>query len=117
MWRVTLPQRAAPPPRPIEPLPVLRGVPPNDLQPGARLDAAQVQAALRLLLAFDESPMSEMADLNTIDISARDVLLVTTTQHREVTFRSADLDQQLRRRRAVHDFSQNRGKAIAWPGL
>jgi hypothetical protein len=52
-------------------------------------------------------------DLRRIDVSAPDVLVVTTSQGNEVTFGLADLERQLRRWRSIYDLGQHSGRAIA----
>ena len=96
-----------------EQLPVVSGINPNELQPGRRIEAAQVQAALQLIVAFEHSPMAGLVDLKRIDVSAPEVLLVTTGQGSEVTLALQDLDQQLRRWRGIFDLGRKLGKAVA----
>ena len=55
-------QRATPPNPPDDPLPVLGGINASALQPGRRLAAPQVLAALQLLVAFEQSPMAGLVD-------------------------------------------------------
>jgi cell division septal protein FtsQ len=106
-------QRATPPSQADDPLPLLRGVNPNDLQPGRRIESPQVQAALELIAAFGRSPMAGLVDLGRIDVSAQEVLVVTTGQGGEVTFGLRDLERQLRRWREIYDRGQRMNQAIA----
>ena len=106
-------QRSTPPNQPAEQLPALAGLNPNDLQPGRRIESPQVQAALQLIQAFERSPMAGLADLQRIDVSSPDVLVVTTGQGNEVTFALSGLDQQLWRWHAVFESAQRSGRAIA----
>ena len=105
-------QRATPLNQPSDALPALGGINASELQPGRRISAPQVQAALQLIVAFEQSPMAGLVDLRRIDVSSPEVLVVTTGQGSEVTFGLADLDQQLRRWRDIFDSGQNIGKAI-----
>ncbi len=84
-------------------LPVLTLTNLTNVQPGRRLDSASVAAGLRLISEFAASPMAGLVDLRRIDVSAADVLVVTTGQGSEVTFGLQDLDRQLRRWREIHD--------------
>jgi cell division septal protein FtsQ len=93
-------------------LPQLKGVDPNELQPGRRLQSVQTDAALALVVAFERSPMAGLVDLKQIDISAADALLVTTGQGSLVTFGLTDLEQRLRRWRKIFDAAQKTGKLI-----
>jgi cell division septal protein FtsQ len=106
-------QRANESSPPAEQLPVISGINANEVQPGRRIEAAQVQAALQLIAAFEHSPMAGLVDLKRIDVSAPEVLLVTTGQGSEVTFALRDADQQLRRWREIFDQGQKLGKAVA----
>jgi hypothetical protein len=94
-------------------LPAIFGINPVDVQPGRRIDAAQVQAALHLIVVFAQSPMAGLVDLKRIDVSAPGVLVVTTGQGSEVTFGMCDFDQQLHRWREIFDLGQRMSKAIA----
>jgi cell division septal protein FtsQ len=105
-------QRASPPSA-AEPLPVISGLDPRELQPGRCLQMPQLQAALQLIVAFQHCPMAGLADLNWIDISAPEILILKTGQASEITFGLLDLDQQLRRWREIFDLGQKMGKAIA----
>jgi cell division septal protein FtsQ len=106
-------QRAIPLAGTNEILPVISGIDPRELQPGRRLSGESLQAALRVILAFQESPMAGLADLKWIDISTPQVLTVRTGQANEVTLGLVDLEQQLRRWRAVFDLGQKLGRVIA----
>jgi hypothetical protein len=52
--------------------------------------------------------MAGLVDLRRIDLSAPEVLVVTTGQGSEVTFALQDLDRQLRRWREIHDKLQQK---------
>ena len=94
-------------------LPVLGGLNPLLLQPGRRIESPQVQAALQLVVEFDRSPMAGLVDLRRIDVSAPEVLVVTTEQGSEVTFALQDLDRQLRRWREIYRLGQRVNRIIA----
>jgi cell division septal protein FtsQ len=96
-----------------EPLPVLLGINPSDLQPGRRLDNPQVLAALRLIQDFSSSPIATLVEVKTIDVSGYQVLTVTTSQGSEITLGLNDLDRQLRRWLEIFDFGQRMGKSLA----
>jgi cell division septal protein FtsQ len=106
-------QRGEPKEAGPEILPVISGIDQRELQPGRRLTGEALQAALRLIIAFHESPMAGLADLKWIDISIPQVLTVRTSQASEVTLGFADLDQQMRRWRSIFDLGRKLGKAIA----
>jgi hypothetical protein len=95
-----------------EPLPLLRGINANTLQPGRRLPAPQVQAALQFLVAFEQSPMTGLADLKQVDVSSPEVLVVTTGQGSEVTFAWTDFEQQLRRWHTIFESGRKIGNVI-----
>ena len=96
-------QRAKPTGSPEESFPSLTGLNLTNLQPGRRLDSAPVAAGLRLVSEFAGSPMAGLVDLHGIDVSATDVLVVTTGQGSEVTFSLNDLGRQLRRWREIYE--------------
>jgi hypothetical protein len=94
-------------------LPSLTGLSLFQLQPGHRLESSQALAALRLISAFDHSPMAGLVDLQCVDVSAPGVIMVTTGQGGAVTFALDHLDVQLRRWRQVYDWGNRAGKTIA----
>jgi hypothetical protein len=98
--------------QPGDTLAVIGGINANELQPGRRICAPQVQAALRLIMAFEQSPMAGLVDLRRIDVSSPEVLVVTTGQGSQVTFGLNDPNQQLRRWRDIFDLGQTMSKAI-----
>jgi len=93
--------------------PIISGINPNDVEFGRRIDNPQLRAALQLIIAFERSPMAAAVELKRIDVSAQEVLMVTTGQGSEVTFGLTDLDKQLRRWHEVFDMGQKMNKAIA----
>jgi len=106
-------QRASPLHRVLEPLPDIFGLDPRELQPGRRIEAPQLQAALQLIVSFEQSSMAGLVDLKAIDISAPQILTLKTGQASEIVFGLNNLEQQLRRWHAVHQLGQRIGKAIA----
>jgi cell division septal protein FtsQ len=107
------PQPAGQSKPPVNQLPLISGIDGRELRAGRRIEMPQLRAALELVLAFDHSPMAGLADLNRIDISLPEVLVVTTGQGSEVTFGLADLEQQLRRWRGVYEAGRKANRAIA----
>jgi len=106
-------QRATPPNQPTDQLPLITGLNATEVQDGRRLESPPAQAALRLLVAFNHSPLAGVVDLKRIDVSAPQVLVVTTGQGSEVTLGLADPEQQLRRWQAIYELGRKMGKAIA----
>jgi cell division septal protein FtsQ len=105
-------QRATPLNQAAEPLPGLSGIHSAALQPGKRLVDPQVQAALELVVAFEQSAMAGLVDLKRVDVASAEVLVVTTGQGSEVTFGLTDFDQQLRRWHSIFELGQKSGNAI-----
>lgn len=106
-------QRTAPLHQQEDSLPVLLGVRAVDLQPGRRVDTPPVRAALSLISQFGCSPMAGLVDFRRIDVSATEVLVVTTGQGSEVTFGLQNLDRQLRRWREIHEMGQRLNRSLA----
>ena len=94
-------------------LPVIAGLNVFQLQPGRRVELPQVRAALQLIAAFDQSPMAGLVDLRHVDVTAPGVVVATTGQGSEITFGLENLDQQLRRWRAIHDLGLQKKTTIA----
>ena len=93
-------------------LPVIEGVNAFQLQPGRRIELAQVQAAVQLIAAFAKSPMAGLVDLRRVDVSAPGVLVATTEQGSVVTFGLDRFDQQLQRWRQIYDLGLRQQRAI-----
>ncbi len=106
-------QRAEPLTQPPDPLPLITGPNPAELAPGRRLASAQVQAALKLITEFERSPMAGLVDLRRVDVSAPEVLTVTTDQGSAVTFGLDNLEQQLLRWHAIYECGLRQNLAIA----
>jgi hypothetical protein len=113
MLPLDLRQRAKALNQPPDLLPVVGGINAGELQPGRRIVAPPVQAALQLILAFEQSPMAGLVDLKRVDVSSPEVLVVTTGQGSEVTFALTDLPQQLRRWHTVFELGQRMSNSIA----
>lgn len=96
-----------------EQLPVITGLNVYQLQPGHRMESPQMQAALRLIGAFDHSPMMGLVDLRGIDVASPGVIVATTGRGGEITFGLENLGQQLRRWREIYDLGQRMNKSIA----
>ncbi len=94
-------------------LSILTGLSSADLRPGLPAESAQVFAALRLIQAFERSPMYGIEELSEIDLSTPEVLQVATAQHSQVTLGLDNFEVQLRRWRAIYDHSLKIGKGIA----
>jgi cell division septal protein FtsQ len=95
-------QRAVPPTVADDQLPLILGINASDLQPGRKLDSAQVQAALKWIDVFQGSAMANMVDLKKIDVLSPEILVVTTGQGSEVTFSLQNFEQQLIRWQTIH---------------
>ncbi len=106
-------QRATPLVEPLEQLPTIAGLNLNELHLGKRVNSAQVCAALQLIGAFERSPMAGLDDLRRIDVSAPEILQVTTGQGSEIVFSVRDLDRQLSRWREICDFGRKMHKTVA----
>lgn len=97
----------------IDDLPILTGVRGSELKPGYPAQSEQIQAALRLIAAFERSAMFTQADLVRIDLSTTNLLHVTTGQGSELIFSPQHPELQLERWRQVQEHGARNGKAIA----
>jgi hypothetical protein len=98
-------------------LPEIKGLNVYQLQPGHRVESPQVQAALKLIGAFAHSPMAGLVDLQGIDLTSPEVVVVTTGQRSKITFGLENLEQQLGRWRGIYDLGQSKNKIIASANL
>lgn len=96
-----------------EAFPILTGVSRSDLRLGRQAESPQIRAALRLIAEFENSPMAGLVDLKHIDVSAPEILRVTSGQGSEVIFGLSQLDRQLGRWRTIHDAASRQGSGIA----
>lgn len=103
--------RAAPVTSP-EQLPRIIGLSTADLRTGRRIESAQLQGALRLLMEYDQSPMAGLAEIESIDITTPEVLRVTTNEKSEIVFSLEAPGPQLARWRVIRDYFQLSNKAI-----
>jgi cell division protein FtsQ len=110
-------QQRSIPVQPGERYPIITGASANEIRPGKQVESAQIRSALKLITAFDHSPMVALVDLARVDASSAQVLQVTTLQQNEITFRPQDFDRQLNRWRLVYDQGQQRLRQIAWLDL
>ena len=94
-------------------LPVIAGLNYFQLQPGHRIELPGVQAALRLVAAFDRSPMLGLVDLQRVDVSAPQVIVATTSQGSEVTFSLGQEARQLQRWQQIYNYGLQQQKSIA----
>jgi len=95
-------------------LPVLTGAAGVELRAGQPVFSPKLRSALRLLSLFDESEMASATDIRRVDLSAPEVLLVTTGQGSRVTFATTiPPDTQIRRWRTIHELGARNNKAIA----
>ena len=100
-------------PQPGERYPAIVGLSVNELRAGRAIDSPQVRAALRFLVAFEQSSMAPLVDIARVDVTAPDVLTVTTAQQNEITFRTTDFEKQLNRWWLVHTKGQEQARQIA----
>jgi cell division septal protein FtsQ len=98
-------------------LPVIAGLEAGEAVPGRALKSARAKMALKLIAAFNRSPMAGLVDLQSVNVALPDVLQVTTLQGSEITFSPDDFDKQLTRWRAVFDEGRKYNKSIAWMDL
>lgn len=117
IMRPLLPQQRAVAAQPGEHYPVIAGVSPSEVRVGREIDIPQVRAALRLIGAFDRSPMAPIVDIARIDVSQPDVLQVFTAQQNEVTFAIGDFDRQFNRWWLVHEHGNQASRQIGWLDL
>jgi cell division protein FtsQ len=105
-WQRAMPANGA------EQYPVISGASPAQLSPGRRVESPQIRAALRLIEAFEHSPMAGLVELKRIDVSSAENMVVTTDQHGEVALGAEELERQLARWRAIYDAGLLQGRQI-----
>jgi len=93
-------------------LPTIIGIGRADLKIGTRVGSQQVLSALRLLAAFERSPMAGLVNINVIDVSYPGILQVITDQGSKIVFGTEQYETQLRRWRLVYDYGRKMGKMV-----
>lgn len=106
-------ERAVSPSPAEEALPLILGLNAADLQPGRKLESAQLQAALKWIEAFEDSRMANQVDVKKIDVLSPEILVVTTGQGSEITFGLENFEQQLLRWHTIHQECARQNKTIA----
>ncbi len=96
-----------------EHLPTFIGLAVTELSPGRKVLLPQVQAGLQLIESFVRSPMAGRAELKEIDVGQPGVLQVATAQGSSISFGMSDMDGQIRRWHAIHEYGQKSGKHLA----
>ena len=107
------PQQRSLPPQPGERCAIITGTNPAEVRAGRQVESPNVRAALRFLDAFEHSPMAPLVEIARVDVSAPDVLHVTTAQQNEIIFHMADFEKQLNRWWLVHMRGQEQARQIA----
>lgn len=104
-------QRAIPPSA-ADQYPSITGANLAEVSPGRRVESAQIRAAMRLISAFEHSPLAGWVEIQRIDVSSPSVLQVITDQRSEIFLRDGDLERQLHRWRLLYDLGAARGQQI-----
>jgi hypothetical protein len=76
------------------------------------VDLPVVRAALRLVTAFEKSPMFGSTDLVSLDVSQPDVVEAMTQEGSRITFGLENLAWQLDAWRTVHEYALAHGKTL-----
>jgi hypothetical protein len=93
-------------------LPIVRGIPGQELRPGRGIGLVGVKSALEWADGFKASPMAGLVDVRSIDISIPEALLVQTGEGSLITFGYGRTEQQFRRWWHVHELGRKQGKII-----
>ncbi len=107
------PRHRSLPPQPGERCPTLTGAGPVEVRAGKAVESPQIRAALRFLVAFEHSAMSPVVDIVRVDVTASDVLQVSTAQQNEITFPITDFDKHLNRWWLVYSKGLEQSRQIA----
>ncbi len=93
-------------------LPMVRGIPGQELRPGREIKSKPVQSALQWAAEFKRSPMAGLVDVRSIDVSLPQVLQVQTSAGSLITFGHGRTEQQFRRWWHVHELGRKQGKIV-----
>ncbi len=94
-------------------LPLVTGADPSDLVLGHATAQADLNAALRLLSAFERSDLVGVTEIGSIDLSVRGVLRASAGQSSLITFRHDNIAAQLTDWQRIWNEGTASGRAIA----
>lgn len=97
----------------LKPVPEIMGGKFADLEPGQRLDQAEVLAALQLMKQFDLTPLKATMDIHHFDVSRPMTLVMVAQDGLSVSFRLDRIELQLERLREILEFAGNRERQLA----
>lgn len=106
-------ERAAPAAPGVEDLPLITGVSAAEARVGRHTEAPRVRAALEMLARFQESPLAGALALRRVDVSAPEVLVVTTDEGGDVTLAPRDFERQFLRWREIRERGLLHGRVLA----
>jgi cell division septal protein FtsQ len=93
-------------------LPRLQGFKSLDVVAGRQVDSEQIRSALRLVELHECSTMGALTAFTEIDLSYPQVLVTKTSDGSQITFGTANLEQQLRRWRLVYELGRSNQMGI-----
>lgn len=98
-------------------LPRILGLDDQVLVPGQRLRLAWLDAALRLIRAYEDSSLYSLVDLERIEAGGPYTLVGSVRQGTQLVFGLEDFDRQMRRWRSIHDYAESQGRLLEWLDL
>lgn len=94
------------------PLPILTGVPLTEMRVGKRVQSEQIYRAIRLLANLEQSVTGMLLEVEQIDVSKPDQMVVRTRRHTVVRFYEKEFSHQLRRLAVILNWAQHRQKIL-----
>ncbi|MDR1146573.1 MAG: FtsQ-type POTRA domain-containing protein [Verrucomicrobiales bacterium] len=93
-------------------LPVIKGVPADQVQDGQRTDRPEILSALNLLRLADYAALKGDLDLTQIGVDSKGYLVLNTRDQGRIHFRTDFLAEQVRRLKTILEYAHERGLVI-----
>lgn len=88
-----------------------------EIIPGQNLRVPGLREALSLLHVYQASSMYSLVDLDELDLANPEAPIGRLRQGTVVIFGTSQFDRQIRRWRAIHDYSNEQGRILDWVDL
>jgi hypothetical protein len=98
-------------------LPRLVGLEQETVIPGETLRLAKVEAALRMIRAYEDSTLYTEVDLAEVDVGADFTLGGRLRQGTRLVFGMQDFDRQMRRWKSIQEYALAQGRVLEWLDL
>ncbi|MDR0534311.1 MAG: FtsQ-type POTRA domain-containing protein [Verrucomicrobiales bacterium] len=93
-------------------LPVIKGVPADQVQDGQKTDRPEILSALNLLRLADYAALKGDLDLTQIGVDSKGYLVLNTRDQGSIHFRTNYLPEQVQRLKTILEYAHSKGLVI-----